>query len=128
MLSPNDFRVNEAWVVVKVNDAPIFVQNDAYDVYVLLDAGSTYVFGHALSRVADGSTSDKDVKSIFDTAWQGKRQWAEKVIVTDNSKAAAIFEKQAKANGLPVIFVPLAKLEPIVSDLMNTFNADISED
>ena len=119
MLSPSNYRVNEAWIVVKINDAPFYVKNDAYDVCVLMDAGSTYVFGHALSRVADGSVSDDDVKAIFDTAWRSKRQWPEKVIVTDNSKVSAIFEKQAKENGLPVIFIPVADLELIVGELIN---------
>lgn len=124
MLSPDNYRVNEVWIVVKVTDAPFYVKNDAYDVYVLMDAGSTYVFGHAFSRVADGSVSDNDVKAIFDTAWRSKRQWPEKVIVTNNSKTSAIFEKEAKENGLPVIFIPVADLELIVGDLTNHFKGD----
>ena len=126
MLSPDNYRVNEAWIVAKINNVPFFVQSDEYDVYVLLDAGSTYVFGHALSRVTDGSTTVEDVVALFDTAWQGKHQWPEKIIVTDNSKTAAIFESQAKKNGLPVIYMPLTELEPIVGELMNLFKADFN--
>lgn len=122
MLSPNNYRVNEAWIVAKINNIPFQVQNDEYDVYVLLDAGSTYVFGQALSKV-DGSATIEEVAALFDTAWQGKQQWPEKIMVTDNSNTSAIFEAQAKKIGLPVIHMPIAEIELIVGELMSLFNA-----
>jgi len=122
MLSPNDCRVNEAWIVAKINNIPLLVQNDEYDVYVLLDAGSTYVFGQALSQV-DGSATVDEVAVLFDIAWKAKQQWPEKIMVTDNSNTSAVFEAQAKRIGLPVIHMPMTDIEPIVGELISLFNS-----
>jgi len=49
MFSPDDFRVNEAWIAFRANEEFLFVKDEPYDFYVLMDAASTYVFGHAVS-------------------------------------------------------------------------------
>lgn len=49
MLTPDQFRVNEAWIVAKVNDAFVFVKDVPYDIYMLVDAASIYVFGNLVA-------------------------------------------------------------------------------
>lgn len=61
MLTPDQFKVNEAWIAVRINEEFLFVKDEPYDIYVLVDATSTYVLGHVLSKVVDESPHDKDV-------------------------------------------------------------------
>ena len=82
MLTPDQFRVNEAWIAARINEAFLFVKDEPYDIYVLMDAASCYVLGHVLSRVVDDAPDDKDIQDLFQTAWQTKNQWAETLIVT----------------------------------------------
>ncbi|MBW1716055.1 MAG: hypothetical protein JRJ77_09555 [Deltaproteobacteria bacterium] len=121
MLTPDQFRVNEAWIAVRVNDASLFVKDEPYDIYVLMDAASCYAFGHVLSRVTDEAPRDKDVEALFKNAWKAKNQWAEKLILTENSIAEDVFRKQAEKNGLSVKVVPLSDLEPIVGPIRESF-------
>lgn len=124
MLTPDQFRVNEAWIVVRVNEAFLFVKDEPYDIYVLIDADSCYVLGHVLSRVTNEAPHEKDVKALFKKAWEAKNQWAEKLILTENSIAEDVFRKQAEQNSLSVSIVPLSDLEPIVGPLKESFASD----
>ena len=124
MLTPDQFRVNEVWVAVRVNEAFLFVKEEPYDIYVLMDAASAYVLGHVLSRVVDEAPDEKDVEALFRKAWEAKNQWAEKLIVTEHSIAEDVFRTQAEKNGISFKIVPLSDLEPIVGPLKESFASD----
>jgi len=124
MLTPNQFRVNEAWIAVRINEEFLFVKDEPYDIYVLMDAASAYVLGHVLSRVVDEAPHENDVEALFRKAWEAKNQWAEKLIVTENSIAENVFRTQAEKNGLSFEIVPLSELEPIVGPLKGSFASD----
>ena len=124
MLTPDQFRVNEAWIAVRINEAFLFVKDEPYDIYVLMDAASAYVLGHVLSRVVDEAPYEKDVEALFKNAWEAKNQWAETLILTENSFAEDVFRMQAEKNGLSVKSVPLSELEPIVGPLKESFESD----
>ena len=124
MLTPDQFRVNEAWIVVRINEAFLFVKDEPYDIYVLIDADSCYVLGHVLSRVTNEAPHEKDVEALFKKAWEAKNQWAERLILTENFIAEDVFRKQAEQNNLSVSIVPLSNLESIVDPLKESFASD----
>jgi len=124
MLMPDQFRVNEAWIAVRINEEFIFVADEPYDIYVLMDAASAYVLGHVLSKVVDEAPNEKDIEDLFQTAWSSKKEWAERLIVTKDSAADRAFRKKAEEKGLAVETVALSDLEPIVGDLKELFASD----
>jgi len=124
MLAPDQFNINESWIAVRVNEDFLLVQDEPYDVYVLMDAASCYVFGHVLSRVVDEAPASKDVEDLFKEAWRGKNQWAQKLIITENSAANDVFRREAEKNGLSIEIVSLSDLEPIVGPLKQLFASD----
>jgi len=124
MLTPDQFRVNEAWIAARINKDSLFVEDEAYDIYVLMDAASAYVLGHVLSRVVDESPHDKDVEALFRKAWEAKKQWAETLIVPENSIAENVFRIQAEKNGLSIEIVPLPDLEPIIGPLRESYGSN----
>jgi hypothetical protein len=124
MLTPDQFRVNEAWIALRVNEEFLFVKDDPYDIYVLMDAASAYVMGHVLSRVVDEAPHEEDVAVLFRKAWEAKNQWAEQLIIADDPAAESVFRAQAEKNGLSVKVVPLPELEPIVGPLRELFVSD----
>ena len=121
MLTPDQFSVNEAWIAVRINEAFMFVKDEPYDIYVLMDAASAYVLGHVLSKVVDEAPQEKDVEVLFREAWAAKKEWAEKLIVPENSIAENVFRRQAEQNGLSVETVPLSDLDPIVGPVKESF-------
>jgi len=128
MFTPDQFRVNEAWIAVRINEAFLFVKDEPYDVYILMDAASCYVLGHVLSRVVDEAPHENDIHDLFQKAWQAKCQWAETLILTGNSPANDVFRMQAEQNGLSVRKIPLSDLEPILGPLKESFPSDFMGD
>ncbi len=124
MLTPDQFRVNESWIAVRVNEAFLFVKDEPYDIYVLMDAASCYVLGHAFSRVTDEAPHEKDVQALFQKAWEAKNQWAKELILTENSIAEDVFRTQAKKIGFSIRIVPLSDLESIIGPLKESFASD----
>ncbi|MFP4088044.1 MAG: hypothetical protein ACLFUL_14770 [Desulfobacteraceae bacterium] len=118
---PDQFRVNEAWIAVRINEEFIFVQDDPYDIYVLMDAASAYVLGHVLAKVVDEKPEEADLDALFNTAWAAKKEWAERLIVPEDSLAGEAFRRKAEERGLTVETVALSELEAIVGDLKELF-------
>ena len=121
MLTSDQFRVNEAWIAIRINELFLFVWDEPYDIYVLMDAASTYVFGHVLSKMVDEAPQEGDVESLFREAWGAKRQWPEKLIMPEHSLAENVFRTLAEKNGFTFSTVPLSDLSPIVDSLKESF-------
>jgi len=124
MLMPDQFRVNEAWIAVRINEEFMFVKDEQYDMYVLMDAASAYVLGHVVSRVVDESPREKDVEDLFEKAWAAKNQWAERLIIPEESIADKAFRSKAEERGLSVVTVPLSDLDPIIGPIKDSFASD----
>ncbi len=124
MITPDQFRVNEAWIAVRINDQFLFVQDEPYDVYVLVDAASCYVLGHVLSPVVEEAPREKALKELFQTAFRAKKQWADILLLTGNSPADEAFKKQGEQKGLSTKTVNPADLEPILGPLKESFASD----
>ena len=121
MITPEQFRVNEAWIAVKINEGFIFVENEPYDIYVLLDAASCYVFGHVMSKVVNEIPQEKDVEELFIVAFQAKQQWAETLITVEGSPSNSLFKKLAEQEGISVKTISAVELEPILGPLKESF-------
>ncbi|NIA12046.1 MAG: hypothetical protein GWP10_20570 [Nitrospiraceae bacterium] len=94
----------------------------------MMDAASCYVLGHVLSRVVDEAPQEKDVKDLFQAAFQAKNQWADILILTGNSPSDDVFRKQAEQEGLSVKTVNPSDLEPILGPLKESFASDFMSD
>jgi hypothetical protein len=121
MMTPDQFRVNEAWIAVRINEEFLLVQDEPYDIYVLIDAASCYVFGHVLSRVVDEAPQEKDVRDLFQTAFRAKNQWADILILAGNAPSDDVFKKHAEQEGLFIKTVSAPDLEAILGPLKESF-------
>ncbi|WP_319575488.1 hypothetical protein [uncultured Desulfobacter sp.] len=124
MFTPDQFEVNEVWIVIRINEDFLFVKEDPYDMFVLMDAASAYVLGFVFSKVVAEAPTVKDVEELFNKAWGAKRQWAKKLIVTDESVASNVFIQEAEKNGIPFVIVPISDLSSIVEPLKESFEKD----
>ncbi len=124
MFTSDQFEANDAWIAVRINEEFLFVKEDPYDMFVLMDAAGTYVLGFVFSRVVDEAPTVKDVEDLFKKAWEAKRQWAKKLIVTDDFIASSVFIQEADKNGIPFDIVPISDLSPIIGPLKDSFEKD----
>jgi len=121
MLKSSQFRVNELWIAIKLNQRSVFVQDEPYDIYVLMDAASTYVFGHLLSRVADEGPEEGEVEALLKKAWEAKGKWPEKLVVPEHFLAQDVFQAQAEKHGFAFSTVRLSDLASIVGPVKKSF-------
>lgn len=119
-LSPKDFEVNEAWIVLRANKQSFRVEASLYDCYVLMDAGSAYVFGHVLVP-EDGEPGADEVEQLLQDAWRMKRRWAQRLIVTEKGRTEDVFMEKAQDHGLTIESIPANILLPIVGPMRESF-------
>lgn len=122
MLHPDQFRVNEAWIAIRVNDSFIIAENEPHDIFVLMDAASAYVLGFVLSKVADQAPKQADVEALFQKAWAAKSEWAENLILPEKFSAKEVFTAQAEKHGFKIQLVSLRDLAPIIDPLKESFS------
>lgn len=120
-LLPNQFKVNEAWIVVKVNEIPIELREGNFYIYVIMDAASTYIIGQALSKVENDSPSKDDVTSIFKSGWDQTKSWPKKLIIPDAASPNNSFFTTAQQLNIAVEFIPKTCLLSFIKPVQESF-------
>ena len=65
MLHPGKFKDNEAWIVFRLNEAPISTETDGdYNVIALMDAASCFILGAEFVSVTSAELSEMEVKRL----------------------------------------------------------------
>ncbi|MBT3144865.1 hypothetical protein [Neptunomonas phycophila] len=120
MIDHNDFRVNEAWVVFKLNEVPLLTQDGGMNMYALMDIGSGYIIGHISS--SESSVPDKkEVKKLFLKAWKEKSDWPYKLILEEDNIQMKAVKQFAKNNGISLQQSSASELGKITSDPKKAF-------
>ena len=110
MLHPNGFEINEAWIVFKLNDAPISTETDGdYNVIALMDAASCFILGTEFVSVTSAEPSEMEAKRIIKGGTSHKKQLP-KTLYIPESLAADMLCTEAERNGIMVIRVPEEQL------------------
>jgi len=120
MLNHNDFEVNEAWVVFKLNESSFPTAEGLVDIYALMDIGSGYIFGHVHSM--NSSIPEKSsIKELFLKAWEGQSDWAYKLIFDEETEITTLFKEYAKDNGITTEYHSQSELKNITNDPKTAF-------
>lgn len=106
MLHPREFRVNEAWIVFKLNDAPISTEADGdFNVIALMDAASCFILGAEFVPVTSAEPSEMEVKRLLKSGESQKQQLPKTLYVPDGLASGALCT-EAKRNNITVIRIP----------------------
>lgn len=110
MLHPREFQVNEAWIVFKLNEAPITTETDGdFNVITLMDAASCFILGAEFVPVTSAEPSEMQVKRLLKSGKSHKQRLPKTLYVPENL-AADILCTEAKRNSITVIRVPEEQL------------------
>nr|VFK22937.1 MAG: hypothetical protein BECKLPF1236B_GA0070989_13342 [Candidatus Kentron sp. LPFa] len=120
-LNPNDFKVNEVWIVIKVNDNPIALNEGMFDLYALMDAASTYVIGQSPAPTSLDSPPLENVNAIFMKGWDSKQKWPKKIIISYKYDLNNSFYLAAIDKRIDVKYVPTSRLKIFIEPLKNHF-------
>lgn len=110
MLHPSEFQVNEAWIVFRLNEAPISTEADGdFNVIALMDAASCFILGAEFVSVTSSEPSEMEVKRLLNRGKSHKQQLP-KTLYIPESLAADVLCTEAERDGIAVIRVPEEQL------------------
>ena len=106
VLHPNQFKVNEAWIVFRLNDTPIHTDQDgSFNCICVMDAASCYLLNAELIPASEGEPSPKQVHNILSTAWEKNEHYPKTVFIPAREFPNAL-KSEAERLGITVISVP----------------------
>lgn len=121
MLHPNQFQVNQAWILFKLNDAPIVTEADGdFNLFALMDAASCFILGSVTVSVTQVEPSKIEVERLLKEARAHKQMVPEKLFIP-NDQAAGIFILEAERQGIVVMRVAIDQLQTFIGDAQEGF-------
>ena len=110
MLHPSKFKVNEAWIAFRLNEAPISTERDGdFNVIALMDAASCFILGAEFVPVTSSEPSQIEAKRLMKSGKSHKQRLPKTLYVPENL-AADVLCAEAARNGITVVRVPEEQL------------------
>jgi hypothetical protein len=123
VLHPNQFQVNEAWLVFQLNDAPICTESDGdFNIMVLMDAASCFILSSGLVPTGAVEPSKLEAKRLLKEG-QAHKQQLPKTLFIPNHIPADLLSAEAQRRGIAVVRVPEDQLLPFIGEARAGFRA-----
>jgi hypothetical protein len=121
MLHPKQFEVNEAWVLFRVNDAPITTDADGdCNVIALMDAASCYLLRLELVPIAAAEPTRAQFRRMLQDAQRHKQQLPKTLLVA-REDVADLVTPEATEHSIDVVRVPENELLIFTSEARQAF-------
>jgi hypothetical protein len=116
MLHSREFEVNEAWILFRLNTAPIQTERDGdFDCLALMDAGSCFIFGTELVALDAIELSPLQTRRLFKRAKMHKQE-SPKMLYIPKNLVADSFSQEATRQGIHVNRVLESNLLSYISE------------
>ena len=126
MLHPNQFQVNEAWIIFKLNEAPISTTLDGdFNFIALMDAASCFILSSVPVATSAAEPSKMEAKRLLKEG-QTHKQQLPKTLFIPSDQLANILTTEAERQGIRVVRVPEDQLLLFVGDARESFKERFS--
>ena len=126
VFDPSQFRVNEAWIAFKLNDAPVVTGADGdFNVLALMDAASCMILGTEFVRADSSEPSQLESKRLLKGGQAHKQQFPKILFIPDN-QAADLLSVEAERNKIIVVRVPEEQLLIFIGEAREGFQQYVS--
>jgi len=126
VLQSNQFRVNEVWIIFKLNDAPVLTDLDGeFNVYALMDAASCYILDSGFVPVEAKEISRLDSERMLSNGYAQKNEYPKGLIIPD-AYLADNLKEEAERCGIRVRYVAEDQLLPIIGEARQGFQRHFS--
>jgi hypothetical protein len=126
MLEPEQFEVNEVWIVFRLNDAPICTELDGdFNVLCLMDAASCYILGNEFVPVEDVGVQAFAAKRLLEAGRSQAQLIAPKILVSAELDAAGLL-LVAQRLGIEVVSVVEQELLLFISEARDGFRDHVA--
>ena len=126
MLHPSKFAVNEAWIVFKLNDAPISAGTDGdFNFFALMDAASCFILSTATLAASTSELSQLEAKRLLKKGQSHKKQLPKSLFIP-HALLAAQLAAEAKRQNIDVQRIAETELEAFIGEAKETFKERFS--
>ena len=121
MLHPNQFKVNEAWLVFKLNELPIRTELEGdFNCIALMDAASCFILGNTLAPAGEPEPSKTAVRRLLKEA-KAHKQELPKTLFIPSGQFNSILPAEAERQGIAVVRVPEDQLLLFIGEAREAF-------
>ena len=121
MLHPNRFKVNEAWLVFKLNEMPIRTEREGdFNCIALMDAASCFILGNTFAPAGKAEPSKMAVRRLIKEARAHKRQLP-KTLFVPNGQFTSVLPAEAERQGIAIVRVPEDQLLVFIGEARESF-------
>ena len=91
MLHPNQFQVNEAWIMFKINDTPIPTDRDGdFNLFALMDAASCFILSSLTVSAKAEQPTELESKELLKKGWAHKQELPKTLFIPTHQAANAL--------------------------------------
>lgn len=106
MLHPNQFKVNDAWIAFRLNDAPIGTERDGdFDCLALMDAAGCYIVGMNMYSARASGPSEVESRRLLKSGHGRAGTFPKKLFVVEEEGPGVLCQEAARLN-IEVVTVP----------------------
>ncbi len=126
MRHPRDYTVNEAWIVFRLNDAPVGTEQDGdFDIVCLMDAASCYIFGNEFVAAGLAEIPAPAAERLLETG-RGEADVLPRKLLLSSALGAGQFARLAERAGIEAERVPDKDLTAFLSEARRSFREQIA--
>jgi hypothetical protein len=121
MLHPKQFKVNEAWLVFRLNELPIQTEREGdFNCVALMDAASCFILSNTFVPVGEGEPSKIVVRDLLKEAKAHKHQLP-KTLFVPSGQFNSILPAEVQRQGIAVVRVPEEELLVFIGEARESF-------
>ena len=121
MRHPGDYSLNEAWIVFRLNDAPVETEQDGdFNVVCVMDAASCYILGNEFVSTGVASVPKAVAERLIE-AGRAQANVLPRILLLSSEFGSAQFTKLAKSSGMKAERVPDKELVAFISEAREGF-------
>lgn len=125
MLEPNQFEEDEAWVVFRLNDAPVLTEQDGdFNCIALMDAASGFIFGTAFVPFVEAEPSAFEVRRLFNSCFERSGS-TPATLLLPKGQFQTTFPAEAKRRGITAVHVHETELSGLISEATQGFRKHV---
>jgi hypothetical protein len=121
MLHPNQFEVNEAWILFRLNGAPIRTEQDGdFNCLALMDAASCFILGSEMIPVPAQEPTRAEFRRMLKHAHRPEQQLPETLFIPLED-VADLAAQEATKQSIEVVRVSEAELLVFIGEARQGF-------
>jgi len=121
MLHPNQFKVNEAWILFRLNQGPLRTDQDGdFNCVALMDAASCFLLGVEMIPVSSREPKRAEFRRLLKNAERHKEQLPQTLFIPLED-VADLASREAAARKIDVVRVSEAELLSFIAEARRGF-------